>query len=51
VLNARFRYNPRDGNNFYIVFNESVNTDRNRITPRLPFSDNRALLLKFNYTF
>jgi len=51
VLNARFRYNPRDGNNFYIVFNESVNTDRDRFTPRLPFSDQRAVLLKFDYTF
>jgi len=51
VLNARFRYNPRDGNNFYIVFNESVNTDRDRLTPRLPFSDQRAVLLKFDYTF
>ena len=51
VLNARFRYNPRDGNNFYIVFNESVNTDRDRLTPRLPFSDQRAVLLKVDYTF
>jgi hypothetical protein len=51
VLNARFRYNPRDGNNFYIVFNESVNTDRDRLTPRLPRSDQRAVLLKFDYTF
>ena len=51
VLNARFRYNPRDGNNFYIVFNESVNTDRDRITPALPRSDQRAVLLKFDYTF
>ena len=51
VLNARFRYNPRDGNNFYIVFNESVNTDRDRFTPRLPRSEQRAVLLKFDYTF
>jgi len=51
VLNARFRYNPRDGNNFYIVFNESANADRDRFTPRLPRSDQRAVLLKFDYTF
>ena len=51
VLNARFRYNPRDGNNFYIVFNESVNTGRDRFTPRLPYSDQRAVLMKYDYTF
>ncbi len=51
VLNARFRYNPRDGNNFYLVFNESVNSNRNRLTPHLPFSDNRAVLLKYDFTF
>ncbi len=51
VLNARFRYNPRDGNNFFIVFNESVNTDRDRITPALPRSNQRVVLLKFDYTF
>ncbi len=51
ILNARLRYNPRDGNNFYIVFNETVNTDRDRLTPRLPLSDHRTVLLKFDYTF
>jgi hypothetical protein len=51
VLNGRFRYNPKDGNNFYLVFNESINTSRNRFTPQLPFSDNRAVLLKYDYTF
>ncbi len=51
VLNARFRYNPRDGNNFYLVFNESINTNRDMLTPMLPVSDNRAVLLKFDYTF
>jgi len=51
VLNARFRYNPRDGNNFYLVFNETVNTNRNRLTPMLPVSGNRTVMLKFDYTF
>ncbi len=51
VLNARFRYNPRDGNNFYIVFNEAINTNRGRLTPQLPLSENRAVLLKYDYTF
>ncbi len=51
VLNIRFRYNPRDGNNFYLVFNETVNANRDRFVPRLPFSENRALMLKYDYTF
>jgi len=51
VLNFRFRYNPRDGNNFYLVFNDTINTNRDRMVPQLPVSDNRALMLKFDYTF
>lgn len=51
VINARFRYNPRDGNNFYLVFNETLNSHRLRSFPELPLSMNRTLLLKYNYTF
>jgi hypothetical protein len=51
VLNFRLRYNPRDGNNFYIVMNETINTNPNRQIPHLPFSENRALMVKFDYTF
>jgi len=51
VLNFRFRYNPRDGNNFYLVFNETINTSRDRVSTPLPFSDNRAVMLKYDYTF
>jgi hypothetical protein len=51
VINIRFRFNPRDGNNVYLVFNETVNSDRGRFTPQLPRSDHRAVLLKLDYTF
>lgn len=51
VINARFRYNPRDGNNFYIVFNENINSDRDRVIPALPLSGNRSILVKYNHTF
>jgi hypothetical protein len=51
LLNVRFRYNPRDGNDLYLVFNETLNANRDRQTPVLPFSDYRAILLKYNYTF
>ena len=51
VLNFRFRYNPKDGNNFYLVFNDTINTNRDRMVPQLPVSDNRAVMLKYDYTF
>ena len=51
VINARFRYNPRDGNNFYLVFNETLNSDRNAAYPVMPFSMNRTVLMKYTYTF
>ena len=51
ILNIRFRYNPRDGNNFFIVFNESVNTHSEINTSRPFYSDNRALLFKYALTF
>jgi hypothetical protein len=51
VINVRFRYNPKDGNNFYLVFNETINANRSRTSPPLPASDNRMVLLKYNYTF
>ncbi|UCE40589.1 MAG: carbohydrate binding family 9 domain-containing protein [Candidatus Aminicenantes bacterium] len=51
VANVRFRYNPREGNDFYIVYNHGVNTDRYRGLPHRPFTDNRAILIKYTYTF
>jgi len=51
VSNLRIRYNPREGNDLYIVFNEASHTDRMRINPMLPFTNNRTVLLKYTYTF
>ena len=51
VANARIRYNPREGNDLYIVYNHGVNTDRYRKVPNLPFTDNRAIMIKYSYTF
>ena len=51
VTNIRFRYNPREGNDFYIVYDEGMNSDLARETPRLPYSTGRTLLLKYTYTF
>ncbi|MCH8961531.1 MAG: carbohydrate binding family 9 domain-containing protein, partial [Bacteroidetes bacterium] len=49
--NVRFRYNFREGNDLWIVYNEGLNTDRHRVAPALPFTDTRTILLKYTYTF
>jgi hypothetical protein len=53
VANLRYRYNPREGNDFYLVYNERLNTDRATPAgePSLPRSAQRAMLLKYNHTF
>jgi hypothetical protein len=51
IGNFRIRYNPREGNDFYIVYDEGLNTDRSREIPALPHTSNRTLLLKYTYTF
>jgi hypothetical protein len=49
--NIRFRYNPREGTDVYIVYNDGLNTNRSDRFPYPPLSTGRALYLKFNYTF
>ncbi len=51
VANVRLRYNPREGNDLYVVYNEGLNTDRFRQVPFLPRTSARTLLLKYTYTF
>ncbi|MDD4108620.1 MAG: DUF5916 domain-containing protein [Prolixibacteraceae bacterium] len=51
IGNIRFRYNPRDGNDFYLVYDERLNTIRKGETPALPFTGSRTVLLKYTYTF
>ena len=50
TANIRFRYNFREGNDLWIVFNEGINTDRGRFYPRLPISDNQSVLIKYLHT-
>ena len=49
--NVRFRYNFREGNDLWIVYNEGWNTDRYGGLAELPITDNRTILLKYTYTF
>jgi len=51
VANLRMHYNPKEGNDFYIVYNEGRNTSPGRESPRLPAMSGRTLLLKYTYTF
>jgi hypothetical protein len=49
--NVRFRFNPREGNDFWLVYDEGLNTNLMRETPTLPVSSTRTILLKYTYTF
>jgi hypothetical protein len=51
MTNFRIRYNPKEGNDFYLVFNEGRNTNLDREIPRLPVYSERSVLLKYTYTF
>ena len=48
--NVRFRYNFREGNDFWIVYSETINGNRDRLRPRLPLLDTRTILLKYTRT-
>ena len=49
--NLRLRYNPREGNDLYLVFNEGRNTGLVIETPALPRYSARSFTLKYSYTF
>ncbi len=49
-VNARFRYNFSEGRDLWLVYNETLNTDRGLLEPRLPLSRSRAFLLKYTHT-
>lgn len=51
VNNIRFRYNPREGNDLYLVYNGQYNTHLTRELPSLPMNEVNTILLKYTYTF
>jgi hypothetical protein len=52
ATNARLRYNFREGNDLWLVWNEGLNLERDvRGLPRLPFSTGRTLTMKYTHTF
>lgn len=51
IINLRFRYNPREGDDIFLVFNEGINTDRHSMDPTLPFTSGRTIIAKLVHTF
>jgi hypothetical protein len=49
-INLRLRYNFREGTDFWIVYNEGINTDRDGVAtglPERPLSAARSIQVKF----
>lgn len=51
TANLRFRYNPREGNDLYLVIDEGLNTNRAFYLPLRPPYSGWAILIKYSYTF
>ena len=52
TTNTRFRYNFREGQDFWVVWNEGLNTDRDVLgSPRLPFENASTLTVKYSHTW
>jgi len=51
ITNARVRYNAQEGSDFYIVYNEGIDSS-DRVNFRTDHgNENRTILLKYTYTF
>lgn len=48
--NVRIRYNPSEGHDLYLVWNEQLLTDRLMYDPAPPVSENRVLIIKYART-
>lgn len=51
VTNYRLRYNPRDGNDFYLVLNDMRNPEKSGSDEMLPPFVNQTIMLKYTHTF
>jgi hypothetical protein len=50
-LNGRFRYNFGEGTDFWLVYDEGMNTERDLLNaPRLPRSAGRTIMVKYTRT-
>jgi len=51
ITNFRLRYNPRDGNDLYLVFNDIRNANNSEPGIKQPPYINRTIMLKYTHTF
>ncbi len=51
IGNFRLRYNPREGNDFYLVYNEFRGIDNRYSIPALPPFFNKTIMVKYTHTF
>ncbi|MBN2480784.1 MAG: carbohydrate binding family 9 domain-containing protein [Bacteroidales bacterium] len=51
IGNFRLRYNPREGNDFYLVYNEYRGVNNKGYDPPMPDYFNRTIMLKYTHTF
>lgn len=51
AANVRFRYNFREGNDLWLVYNHGINLDRQRTDPSLPLTNDRTVMVKYTHTF
>lgn len=51
VSSVRLRHNFNEGHDLWLVYNEGMNTDRERVEPILLRTNNRTVLLKYTYTY
>ncbi|MGW8315038.1 MAG: DUF5916 domain-containing protein [Bacteroidales bacterium] len=51
IANFRLRYNPREGNDFYVVFNDYRGLLKNGTEPPRPSYYNETVMVKYVHTF
>ncbi len=50
-INFRFRYNPKEGTDAYIVYNPTLLTNANKYSPAQPYIPQQLFIAKFAKTF
>ena len=51
ITNFRLRYNPREGNDFYLVYNDYRGINRRNSDPDMPGFFNKTIMVKYIHTF
>jgi len=51
ITNFRLRYNPREGNDFYLVFNDFRGISDRYFIPERPKFFNKTIMVKYTHTF